>query len=111
MPVSGAERRLGLHDLIDSGRLQAGGLIMADYMGEHHTAELLADGQIRFQGETYGSLSSAGAAVKRAIRGPDIPESVRATDGWGFWRATDAKAGDTTTLKVIRQRLAAERTV
>lgn len=27
-------------------------------MGQHHTAELLADGQIRFQEETYGSLSS-----------------------------------------------------
>jgi hypothetical protein len=108
--VSGAERRLTLQNVMASGRLQAGGRIDAHYMGEHHTAEILADGQIRLLGETYGSLSSAGAAVKQAVRGPDIPETVYATDGWGFWHATDAKAGDTTTLKVIRQRVAAERT-
>jgi Restriction Enzyme Adenine Methylase Associated len=79
-------------------------------MGQHHTAELLADGQIRFQGATYGSLSSAGVAVKEAVRGPEIPESVRATDGWSFWRATDAKTSDTVILKVIRQRVAADQT-
>jgi hypothetical protein len=88
----------------------AGGRLETDYMGQHHTAELLADGHFRFQEETYGSLSSAGAAVKQAIRGPDIPESIRATDGWSFWRATDAKAGDTVTLKVIRQRVAVDDT-
>jgi C-terminal processing protease CtpA/Prc len=88
----------------------AGGRIETDYMGQHHTAELLTDGQIRFQEETYGSLSSAGAAVKQAIRGPDIPESIRATDGWSFWRATDVKAGDSVTLKVIRQRVATDQT-
>jgi hypothetical protein len=79
-------------------------------MGQGHTAELLPDGQIRFQDETFASLSSAGAAVKQAIRGPDIPESIRATDGWSLWRATDAKDGDTVTLKVIRQRVATDRT-
>jgi Restriction Enzyme Adenine Methylase Associated len=109
-PVSSSERRLTLHDVIRSGRLSAGGRLETDYMGQHHTAELLGDGQIRYQEETYGSLSSAGAAVKQAIRGPDIPESIRATDGWSFWRATDAKAGDTVTLKVIRQRVATDHT-
>jgi hypothetical protein len=109
-PVSSTERRLTLHDVIRSGRLVAGGRLETDYMGQHHTAELLVDGQIRFQEETYGSLSSAGAAVKQAIRGPDIPESIRATDGWSFWRAIDAKAGDTVTLKVIRQRVATDHT-
>jgi hypothetical protein len=86
-PVSGAERRLTLHDVIKSGRLLMGSRLETDYMGHHHTAELLADGQIRFQEETFGSLSSAGVAVKQAVRGPDIPESIRATDGWSFWRA------------------------
>jgi hypothetical protein len=93
------QRRLTLHDVIRSGRLLAGGRIETDYMGQHHTAELLADGQIRFQEGTYGSLSSAGVAVKQAVRGPDIPESIRATDGWSFWRATDTKAGDTVTSR------------
>jgi hypothetical protein len=105
-PVTIAERRLTLHDVIQSGRLPMGSRLETVYMGQHHTAELLADGQIRFQDETFGSLSSAGVAVKQAVRGPDIPESIRATDGWSFWRATDAKAGDTVTLKLIRQRVA-----
>jgi hypothetical protein len=98
VPVSGTERRLTLRDIMESGRLSTGGRIETDYMGQHHTAELLADGQIRFQGETYASLSSAGVAVKQAVRGPDIPESIRATDGWAFWRAIDARIGDTVTL-------------
>jgi hypothetical protein len=109
--VSSAERRLTLRDVIHSGRLQAGSRIEADYLGTHHTAELLTDGQIRLQDQTYGSLSSAGTAVKQAVRGPNLPETAYATDGWGFWRATDARAGDVTTLKVIRQRLAVERTM
>jgi hypothetical protein len=108
-PVSRTERRVTLQDVMESGRLPAESRIEADYRGQHHVAELLADGQIRLAGQMYGSLSSAGAAVKQAVLGPDIPQSVRATDGWLFWRATDAKAGDTTTLRVIRQRVAAER--
>ena len=48
--------------------------------------------------------------LSRVIRGPDIPESIRATDGWSFWQAADAKAGDTVTLKVIRQRVAVDDT-
>lgn len=83
-PVSGAERRLTLHDVIQSGRLPMGSRLETVYMGQHHTAELLADGQIRFEDETFGSLSSAGVAVKQADRGPDIPESIHATDGWSF---------------------------
>jgi hypothetical protein len=109
-PVSGAERRVTLQEVLGSGRLQAGSRLEADYRGQHHVAELLADGRIRLASETYGSLSSAGAAVKRAVLGPDIPQSVYATDGWMFWRATDARAGDTTTLRVIRQRVAADHT-
>jgi Restriction Enzyme Adenine Methylase Associated len=110
--VSGAERRVTLQDVMASGRLQAGCRIEADYRGQHHVAELLGDGRIRLADQTYGSLSSAGAAVKQAVLGPGIPESVRATGpqrGGLFWRATDAKAGDATTLRVIRQRVAADR--
>jgi len=109
-PVGGAERHVTLQDLIASGRLQAGSRLEADYRGQHHTAELLADGQIRLAGQTHRTLSSAGGAVKRAVHGPGIPKSVYSTDGWVFWRATDAKAGDTTTLRVIRQRVAGDDT-
>ncbi|HYT91333.1 MAG TPA: hypothetical protein VEL76_21655 [Gemmataceae bacterium] len=60
-------------------------------MGQDHSAELLADGQISFQGQTYRLPSSAGIAVKEAVRGPGIRDPICATDGWAFWRATDAK--------------------
>jgi hypothetical protein len=109
-PVSGVERRVTLQDVMASGRLQAGCRIEADYRGQHHVAELLADGRVRLAGQMYRSLSSAGAAVKQAVLGPEIPQSIWATDGWVFWRATDARAGDIITLRVIRQRVAAERT-
>jgi hypothetical protein len=109
-PVSGGERHVTLQDVIASGRLQAGARLEADYRGQHHTAELLADGQIRLAGQTHRTLSSAGVAVKRAVLGPDIPKSVYSTDGWVFWRATDARAGDITTLRVIRQRVAGDDT-
>jgi hypothetical protein len=99
-----------LKDVMASGRLPAGSRLEADYRGQHHTAELLADGHIRLAGETHRTLSSAGVAVKRAVLGPDIPKSVYSTDGWVFWRATDARAGDTTTLRVIRQRVAGDDT-
>jgi hypothetical protein len=32
----------------------------------------------------YRSLSAAGEAMKVALRGPNIPESVKATGGWSF---------------------------
>jgi Restriction Enzyme Adenine Methylase Associated len=109
-PVSGAERHVTLQDVMASGRLPAGSRLEADYRGQHHTAELLADGHIRLAGQTHRTLSSAGGAVKRAVLGPDIPKSVYSTDGWVFWRATDARAGDTATLRVIRQRVAGDDT-
>jgi hypothetical protein len=52
------------------------------------------------------SLSKAGEAVKIASRGPGIPQSVAATDGWDFWSAQDAIERDTVKLKEIRRRAA-----
>jgi Restriction Enzyme Adenine Methylase Associated len=109
-PVSGAERRVTVQEVLGSGRLQAGSRLEADYRGQHHVAELLGDGRIRLAGETYGSLSSAGAAVKRAVLGPDIPPVRLRHRRVAVLAATDARAGDTTTLRVIRQRVATDHT-
>jgi hypothetical protein len=46
--------------------------------------------------------------MKVALRGPNIPESVKATDGWSFWSATDAN-GQTVKLKELRRRVATNR--
>lgn len=101
--VTAEERRLRLDAVIALGRL-APGPIEASYDGRVWPATVDASGTISFGSETFRSLSAAGEAVKIASRGPEVPASVRATDGWGFWRAHDAVTGDTVTLKEIRYR-------
>ncbi|MBL6276080.1 DUF2924 domain-containing protein [Micromonospora fiedleri] len=104
--VSPDERKLKLADLIAAGRLRPGTTLIARYLGQQHTAELLADGRVRYQGENYDSPSGAGRAVKIALHGRDITEARIATDGLDFWQAQDAVKGDVVTLKEIRRRVA-----
>ncbi len=96
--------------MIAAGRLRPGATLHCEYFGQRHQAELLPDGAVRFNGAAYPSLSAAGTAVKRAIRGLEIPETVAATDGVGFWSAEDALEGDTVTIKEIRARTAHAKT-
>jgi hypothetical protein len=92
--------------MIAAGRLRVGAILYANYLGSTYRAELLSDGQVSYSGETYPSLSAAGIAVKIAVRGPEAPESITATDGLEFWRTEDARVGDTVTIKEIRRRTA-----
>ncbi|MEV4712828.1 hypothetical protein [Micromonospora sp. NPDC049374] len=105
--VTPDERRLKLADLLAAGRLRPGTTLFARYLGQQHTAELLADGRVRYRGEVHNSPSSAGEAVKIAIHGRDITDARKATDGLDFWQAEDAVSGDVVTLKEIRRRVAA----
>jgi hypothetical protein len=41
-PVSGAERRLTLHDVVESGRLPTGSRLETDYMGQHQRPDPLS---------------------------------------------------------------------
>ncbi|MFI7519879.1 restriction system modified-DNA reader domain-containing protein [Micromonospora globbae] len=106
VPVTPDERRLKLVDLMSAGRLKPGTVLHGRYLRERHTAELLADGRIRYRGEVYNSPSGAGEAVKIAIHGADISDTRKATDGFDFWQAQDAVTGDVVTLKEIRRRVA-----
>lgn len=92
-----------LRDLITAGRLAPGDVLEADCWGEHHTAVLLDDGRVSYQGATYLTPSAAGEAAKKAMRGQDIPKRVSATDGWAFWRAEDRKTGQMARLRHIRK--------
>lgn len=103
--ISPEERRVRVADMIAAGRLRVGATLYADYLGTSHRAELLSDGRVRYGGQEYLSLSAAGAAVKVAVRGPDAPESVTATDGMEFWRTEDARSGDVVSIKEIRRRV------
>lgn len=105
VPVSPAERAVKLGDLLALGFLRPGPLF-THYRGQRYTAEVLSDGTIRYEGETYRTLSAAGAAVKEVVHGPDLPQSLRATDGWGFWMAMEADTGVPTSLLELRRRAA-----
>lgn len=106
--VTADERRTTMREVIAGGRLRVGDTLTTDYRRCGHTATVLADGGVSYGGQTYRYLSAAGEAVKLVLLGADIPNTVRATDGWGFWRATDARSGDTVTLKQLRARTTAD---
>ncbi|MER7585935.1 hypothetical protein ABTW72_00175 [Micromonospora sp. NPDC127501] len=108
-PVTPDERRLKLVDLLAAGRLRPGTTLFGRYLGEQHTAELLADGRVRYRENVHNSPSRAGEAVKIAIHGRDITDTRKATDGFDFWQAQDAVAGDVVKLKEIRRRVASGR--
>jgi predicted type IV restriction endonuclease len=106
--VSSDERNLTLRDLVARGLVPEGATITTDYRNCGHTARVQADGSVTYVGTAYRSLSAAGEAVKIALLGPDIPASVRATDGWSFWRAEHPQTGELLTLKQIRARAASD---
>lgn len=105
-PVSVAERRIRVVDMIDAGRLSPGAVLRGHYRRVTYEAELLADGRVRYRGEVYASLSAAGRAVKVSVIGVGATESKVATDGMDFWRTTDAREGDVVSIKEIRRRAA-----
>lgn len=105
--LSSRERETSLAVLVERGELVTGSTIESNYGRRRHVATLLDGGRVRFDGVEYPSLSKAGEAVKIAHRGPDIPDSIRATDGWSFWRAPDRSTGDLVTLRELRRRVAA----
>jgi hypothetical protein len=109
--VTPEERRTRVVDMIARGRLRAGTSLECRYFGRCHTAELLADGSVRHQGQVYTSLSAAGTAVKVGVHGPSVTESTTATDDMDFWHARDARDGDIVSLKVIRRRTADDQQV
>jgi hypothetical protein len=107
--VQESERALSVKRLLDMGRLSAGAILESTYLGQCHTAEVLSDGQIRYAGTVYKSLSAAGGAMALAVKQPEkASDRVPSIDGWFFWRVRDEKAEGLVTLKEIRRRAAQE---
>lgn len=104
--VSDEERRIRIIDMIAVGRLRPGQVLWGRYLGDRHTAELLADGTIRYGGDVHRTPSAAGVAVKVSVHGPGVPYSKAATDGLEFWHTEDVLSGDMVSLKEIRRRTA-----
>jgi hypothetical protein len=105
--VQESEKSLSVKKLLDMGRLSAGAILEATYLGQRHTAEVLSDGQIRYAGTIYKSLSAAGGAMALAVKQPEEgSDSVPSIDGWSFWRVLDENTGKAVALKEIRHRAA-----
>ena len=104
--ISEAEKATKLIDLVRLAVVPGGSEIEVNYFGQRYVAEVTAHGTVRFLGHEYPSLSKAGEMVKLAARGNDLAASIRATDGWGFWRmgTTDGL----NTMAQIRRRAVAQ---
>jgi len=106
--VQKLERALSVKKLLDLGKLSAGTILEATYLGQRHTAEVLPDGGIAYAGTPYKSLSAAGGSMAFAVKPPGEGISAPSIDGWAFWRLRDEKTGELVSLKEIRRRAAQE---
>ena len=75
LPTTG---RITLKDLLAAGLLKAGDELTIKLRGRDVTADLLADGKIRYQEQIYDGL----LACATAVRG-------QTCDGWFCWTAVD----------------------
>ena len=73
--------------------------IFANYHGERVEAIVEPSGQIRFQGQTHASPSTAANAAREA--GGFAGAAKVRTNGWDFWRFTD-NDGTTKKLRTLR---------
>lgn len=92
----------GLADLIDAGLIHPPLSLGCTYKGVRLDATVEADGSVRHAGNTYDSLSSAGAAAKGAVVGGG---KTPATNGWDFWRYRDSVTGELRPIGDLRQKL------
>lgn len=73
-------KRVTVKDMLESGFFQPKTVIVSREKLYSGQAEILADGNIEFNGEIYDNLSLAGKACRRLVK-PDIS----GPNGWDFW--------------------------
>ncbi len=97
-------RLVRLRHLIAAGVIQPPLNLHSTYLGQTLSARIETDGSVTFQEKRFGSLSLAGNAARIAagFRG-----KRPATNGWRFWRFTDAD-GQVKEIDVLRQRYLAK---
>jgi len=96
--LSGKGRiNVSLLDIIDAGLLKPPVKLIRRYKGHELEAELLPNGKVRFQGESYNSPSAAGAYARGSITGKPM-----STHGWRFWQYKDEN-GNLIELDTARQ--------
>ena len=92
------DKGVTLKDLLDAGILKADDVLTISLRGRDVAATLLADGKVRYQGNTYdGPLACA-----TAVRG-------QTCDSWYCWRAADHASDRTYPLGHYRAALLRQR--
>jgi hypothetical protein len=81
-------KRISLKTLIDAGIIKPPLKVRKTFRGESLTARIECDGSVTFLGNTYRTLSGAGASARaHVLRRKSSPP----TSGWDFWRVADPK--------------------
>ncbi len=105
--LTAEEQKLTVRDLLAKGFLAPHATLDGTIGGEVVRATVRADGWIDLAGASYRTLSGAGGAAKEYVAGRSLSPSERSTDGWAFWRTSDAQ-GLVVTLKELRRRASEE---
>jgi Restriction Enzyme Adenine Methylase Associated len=96
-------RHVTLRDLIASGSVRLPLDIETTYKGQQLTARIEADGNVKWNGGTYDSLSTAGGMARKSIVGAPPGREYPQTNSWTFWRFRDAD-GRLAFVDALRQR-------
>ena len=94
-----------LRQIIEAGLIRPRFALHTTYKRQEVTARVEADGAVTFRGHIFPSLSSAAAAARRYVSG--TPDARFPTNGWTFWRFTDAD-GQIKPVDALREQLLVE---
>lgn len=93
---------VSLAQILEAGILAAPVKLERTYKGQHLTATIEKDGQVRFEKKRYASPSMAAGMARASIIGTNPKGQPPATNGWTFWRLRNAE-GKSTPLDSARQ--------
>lgn len=91
-----------LSDLIAAGLIVPPLALSRKYKGQEFSAQVEADGRVRFRGKLYDAPSAAAGEARKSVIGAPAGQKLPPTNGWSFWRFRDA-SGKTRELKDLRE--------
>ncbi len=75
-----------------------------EYKGSYLEAVIQQDGSIVFDGQSYGSLSTAAGMARKSVIGAPPDRKFPQTNGWVFWKYRDSETGRLEEVDALRQR-------
>lgn len=100
-PVSFETR---LADLIQAGLCRTPLQLERNYKGVQLKAVVQDDGTVSVGGERFDSLSTAGGMARKSVIGSPPGRPYPQTNGWTFWKFTDAETGMQIEIDVLRKK-------